>query len=42
MILQNQHPQLVEFMKENHKSFDNFFKMANNALLTIYENKEIY
>ena len=36
-ILENDHPQLQEFMNKNFKSFDNFFKLHNNALLTLTE-----
>lgn len=38
MILRNQHPQLFEFMKKHRKSFENFFKPDNNALLTLLQN----
>ena len=37
-ILDNQHPQLWEFVLEHEESFDNFFKLQNNALLTLNVN----
>ena len=36
-ILENQHPQLYEFMLKHKASFVNFFKLHNNALLTLNE-----
>jgi len=34
-ILKNEHPQLYTFMNKNRESFDKFFKLNNNALLTL-------
>lgn len=34
-ILENQHPQLYEFMLKHEESFENFFKLNNNGLLTL-------
>ena len=34
-ILENDYPQLYEFMMKNKESFTNFFKLHNNALLTL-------
>ena len=36
-ILNNQHPQLYEFMLKHKESFNNFFQLHNNALLTVSE-----
>lgn len=38
-ILKNQHPQLFKFMKLHKENFDDFFKLDNNALLTLPDNK---
>jgi hypothetical protein len=34
-ILKNEHPQLYTFMNKNKENFDKFFKLHNNALLTL-------
>jgi hypothetical protein len=42
-ILKNEHPQLFEFTLKHNQSFKKFFKLHNNAFLTLEELKsEIY
>ena len=35
MILKNQHPQLYEFILKHEEKFENFYKMDNDALLSL-------
>ena len=39
-LIQERYPQLFEFMKKHKESFNNFFKLDNNALLSLENETE--